>query len=114
MSVVRTALESHNDASGIRWPKPQLSDETVDDGIAIYVELMKIDYDYHPDNIDAYTRTLRRLLPVERDSSREQADLQMVEMRKAAAEAFHQRPVPGRDVVGPIFETIREYYGKFN
>lgn len=114
LSVVRTALESHNDASGIRWPKPQLSDETVDDGIAIYVELMKIDYDYNPDNIDAYTRTLRQLLPVEQDSSREQADLQVVEMQKAWAEAFHQRPVPGRDVVGPIFETIREYYGKFN
>ena len=55
LAVIRAALELHKKASGIRW----LSDETVDDGIVIYVELMKIDYEYLPDHIEAYASILR-------------------------------------------------------
>lgn len=78
----------------MRWPKWPLPDETVDDGTVVYAELVKIDYFHCPDHIDAYASILRRLLPVEGDSSREQADLRMVERRKAAAEAFHGSLVP--------------------
>ncbi|KAL1969978.1 hypothetical protein VTN77DRAFT_6383 [Rasamsonia byssochlamydoides] len=93
---------------GIELDQLSWTDETQDQLVSLYIQLVEISFIAKAANLPAYTKLVKKLFPQKSQQYRYSTP------ETAAMRAFHRNPKEGRDVTTPVYEKIVSFFRRFD